>query len=242
MLILGTMLSILLHPEVQAQTTYIAAKDESFLADWAIQAGLFGAGGGSKLTLADEYLPPYSGSEFYKFDLDLFIMLGAKVKVRTPFLGRSLSIVSEPAFTKYSYGSHDFFDAGDHRSIIDIDLETIRIPIGFHYNLGSYGDKLSPYFGASYTLAVFTDLDTDLRSFYVSGENLEREPTHSLSNSRYQNSILATIGAEYTWTITTLFCDVAFELGDGILDDKYKEHFLRSSRTFSIYLRAGALF
>ena len=133
-----------------------------------IRSGLKAAIGYSTLHLSDAVRPFYTTSEYYSFTPDLCIRVGAMITVHPRFFGEQFELVFDPAFTKFSYGNFKEEEYQNYINKIDIDVETIDIPLSLRYNFFRGEHTLKPYIRAGYAYSFFVDTEAAFESIDVS--------------------------------------------------------------------------
>jgi len=207
-----------------------------------IKSGLFCTIGYSALYLNDEILPEYFTSEYYTFTHDLFISVGAFIKFHPEFLASGWQLRSDPAFAKYSYGSHHEQVHGNITTAVDIDIETIRIPVSVQYDFLQKNTRFHPFLRGGYSFAYFITYDALLNGTIDSGENTEEFTNASFDFARFQNSLFISGGIDLRIWESHFTLEVVLEKGDGIHAEKYGDSFMKASYTSNYYLQLGVLF
>lgn len=207
-----------------------------------IRSGLFGIIGYSALYLDDAVLPEYFTSEYYTFTHDLFISMGTVIKFHPGVHESGWQIRFDPAFAKYSYGSHLEQTHGNVTTSVDIDIETIRIPVSIQYEFLRKKVCFHPFLRGGYSFAYFITYDALLNASVDSGEYTEEITNAAFDFARFQNSLFLSGGIDLKVWNSNINFEVVFEKGDGIHADKSGSSSTKASNTRNFYLQLGVLF
>jgi hypothetical protein len=207
-----------------------------------IRSGLKGAIGYSKLYLNDAVRPFYTTSDYYSFSPNLCAKAGAIVTVQPRFFGEKLQLIFDPAFTKYSYGNLKEQQHGDIVNAVDVDVESLEMPVSLRYSLLNAMHKIQPYIRGGYSFSYFVDTEAQFLSIDESGDEAIKYETLSFDFSKYQDAVSLCLGVEVDFSLFDFLIEFVIEKGDGVHKDKFGDNFLKISNTTSTYLQLGVLF
>ena len=207
-----------------------------------IRSGLKGAIGYSTLHLDNAVRPLLITSDNYSFTPDLCIKAGAIVTVQPRFFGEKFQLIFDPAFTKFSYGNLKSEQYGDIINAVDVDVESLEMPISLRYTFVKPINKIQPYLRGGYSFSYFVDTESQFLSIDQSGGDQIKYETLDFDFSRFQNAVSLSLGIEFDFSFFDFLVEFVIEKGDGIHKEKFGENFLKISNTKSFYLQMGVLF
>ncbi len=207
-----------------------------------IRSGLTGTIGYSKLYLDDAIRPFYTTSQYYPLKPDLFLTVGAVIMFHPKFMSQGWLFRFDPAFTKFSYGSHHEITYQNITSSIDIDIETIKIPFSLEYEFLPLSKHFHPFLRGGLSTSYAITYSADFYSVINTDGNQEVLTDNKFNFSKFQNTVFLSGGVDlvlWNWDFTA---ELVVEKGDGIYKDKFGDAFLKKSNTTNYYLQLGILF
>ncbi len=207
-----------------------------------IRSGLKGAVGYSILHLSDEVRPFFTTSDHYTFTPDLCIKAGAIVTVQPRFFGEHFELVFDPAFTKFSYGNYKEVRNENFRNVVDVDVESLELPLSLRYSFLRGIHKIRPYIRGGYSFSYFVDTEALFVSKDDTGDEIIEYSTEHFDYAKFQDAISCCLGVEFDFPLFDITAEIVFEKGDGLHKDKFGDSFLKISNTTSTYLQLGVLF
>lgn len=210
-----------------------------------IRGGLTGVIGKSTLYLDDAVRATNTTNEYYSFNADLFLKVGALVAVQVPFLSEKIQFIFDPSFSKYSYGDGDNHEQKTDSVInyIDLDIDALEIPFSIRYSFLPPDSKIQPYVRGEYTFAYFVDKQAlTLTKLLNDNNSWDEYRSEAFNFANYQNLFSASLGIEFNYELVDYTLEFVAELGDGIHERKGGADYMKISRTTSFYVQMGVLF
>jgi hypothetical protein len=207
-----------------------------------IRSGLSGTIGYSKLFLNDAVRPLYTESRYYNLTRDIFLTVGTTIRFHPSFFADGFDIRLDPEFAKYSYGSHRRQTYQNIISSMDIDVESIKIPVSLQYDFFRSAAYLHPFLRVGLSTSYFITYEAEFVSSVYENESVDDLTTTAFDFSKIQDTGFISAGLDlslWNWDFTA---ELVYERGDGITKDKWGDSFLKVSNTTNYYLRLGILF
>ena len=216
--------------------------EESTKRPLVIRSGVHGVIGRSHLYLNDELRPSWIPNDYYQFGLDLFLKVGAMITVQPSFLGDYFEFVTDPSFSKYSWGNFQPQYTDSIVNEIDIDLEAIELPLSLRFTVLPYSRVVRPFIRGGYTLAWIIDKEALFRtSIYTEYTNIEYLST----NFRYaffQHLLMLAGGVEFNFRYVDYTFELVIQKGEGIDRSRKGSSSKGLSNTTNYFFQLGILF
>lgn len=207
-----------------------------------IRSGVHGVIGGSQLYLHNELRPDPLINEHYKFGLDLFLKAGAMITVQPPFLGDYFQLVTDPSFSKYSWGNFRSQFTDSIESEIDIDLEALEFPLSVRFTVFPYSRVVRPFIRAGYTFAWIIENEALFRT-KIQTEYTNAEYYYDIFPfSDIQHLLMLSLGAEFDLRYVDYTLELVIQKGGGIDTRGNGRYFMSLSNTTNYYFQLGILF
>ena len=207
-----------------------------------IRSGVHGVIGGSQLYMDDAVRPSQLSSENYQFGLDVFLKVGAMITVQPAFLGDHFQLVTDPAFSKYSWGNFrsQFTDSIEYE--IDIDLESIELPLSLRFTILPYSRVVRPFIRAGYTFAWIIETEAQFRASMKTEYTYVEYLSSDFNFAYFQHRLMAAAGVELNFRYVDYTFELVCQQGGAIDRRSNGSIFSALSHTTSYYFQMGILF
>ena len=209
-----------------------------------IRSGISGVLGYSKLYLDKEVMPFYSITKDFDFSYDFFFKCGAPIIIQPWFLGERIQFVSDPSFTKYSYGmdKNEIYSSDTVSYFIDVDFEEIEFPVSLRYCFISSDRRIIPYIRGEYCFSLAVNSESQFETDRLRNSEWVEVNYGEYEFASHQNKVALVAGVEFNFETVDYIIELVAEKGDGIHKRKYGSDFMKISNTTSFYLQVGVLF
>lgn len=203
-----------------------------------IRSGITAAAGLSELHISEDLLPNSALSKYYQFERYPFMKVGAMLSFQPGFFGKYFQLVTDPAFCKYSWGNFNYQRFDSIGNSIDIDVETIELPISLRFSFLPYSKTFQPFVRGGYSLAWILENEAQFQSKIYSDMGLIELNSTDFPFALFQHAVFFSAGMELNTKMIDLSLELVCQRNNGIDDLETGS----GSKVSNYYLQIGILF
>ncbi|MBN1951152.1 MAG: outer membrane beta-barrel protein [Bacteroidales bacterium] len=207
-----------------------------------IRSGVSGAFGLSDLHIDNSLRPHPEMSQYYNLHPNRFMRVGAILTFQPAFFGEYFQLVTDPSFTKYSWGNFEYQEYDSLGNSMDIDVETIELPLSLRFSFLPYSKKVQPFLRAGYSLGLIFETEAQFQSKIFTSTGRVELYTEEFPFARFQHALFVSAGVEFNFQWFDLTLELMIQKGEGIDSVGRGSQFMSLTTVSNYSLQLGILF